>query len=337
MSWLYVPPEYCQSAPGPVPLTSESDWPAEILAQSVTLNGKRSRSRTWLRRSSRDFWIRHLYGAICEPSIAGPGVARWIGSLGESPVNPTPTQESEREPTMNGTSGPTPPDSSENSDPNSSSWKMFQESLGITTNSLGQSYEVWVTELRKDYSRRQKLALPTADSDSLSWPTPTTSPVAANKGSHVKDGGFRNLLEATMGLWRTPEGTDGEGGVMEVREDADAHLKLRDQAANWQPNWATPQARDYKDWDGPNKVSASKDYESYSHLTHLTLTPGHTCSPKCRRLNPHFAESLMGWPSGWSLLATVGTAYALSETGWSRWWPLMLSALLLLNRRTSYG
>lgn len=318
MSWLYVPPEYCQSAPGPALLTSESILPEKILEQSVTLNGKHSRSRTWLQRSRRDFWIQRLYGAICEPSIAAPGVARWIGSLGESHANPIPTLEAERERQTTGTSGPILQGSLENSNPNLSSWKTFQESLGITTSPLGQSYEAWVTKLRKDYSRRQKLVRPISDNDFLSWPTPTTAPEAPNKGSHVKDGGFRNLIEASAGLWRTPEGTDAEGGVMELREGTNAHLKLRDQTANWQTpvasegktggprreggaplayqvrTWPTPMAsdsekrgagehsrprsrlayvanrfptpaaRDYKDWDGPNKASGSKDYQTYS-------------------------------------------------------------------------
>ena len=408
--WIYLPNGYSPSAPAAADSTLVSDSRVQTLAQSVTLNGKHSRSRIWLQRYKKNFWMMRLYGAMCEPSTADLGAARWIASLPESLANPTAMPVAERERTTKGISGPIPAESLENAGLDSSSWRMFQESQGITSTPLGQNYETWVTRLRQVYFRRQRLVHPTVVSDFLFWPTPTTAYDAPNKNSNVRDGGYRTIVDGSKSLWptaaepsakgvtgtgntdervdcwRTPEATDAEEGVMEMRPRAEANAKLkrRDQAANWstplvadskEAHWndlnhqnptlayqvrllwptlmasdankggagensrpdarlpyvanrfPTPAARDYKDWDGPGKRPESKNYTDYSHLARLTSPPGHTCSTKCRRLNPHFAEMLMGWPNGWSLLATVGSVSALSETAWSRWWPLMRSAL----------
>lgn len=51
--------------------------------------------------------------------------------------------------------------------------------------------------------------------------------------------------------WRTPHASDGEGGVMEMRPEADAHLKLRDHVANW----STPQAHDVHGAKTPVQVA----------------------------------------------------------------------------------
>ena len=171
--WLYVPRKYCPSAPGREDLTSASDWRARTLAQSVTWNGKHSRSQTWSRRFKEVSWTKPLFGAILPPSTASHGVAAWIGSLAVSRASLTPQPDSDAALTTNGTSGPTPPESSGKSGQPSSSWRTFQESWGITTSGSGQSYGEWATQLRKDYSRRMKSAPRTLDNGSSSWATST--------------------------------------------------------------------------------------------------------------------------------------------------------------------
>jgi len=48
--------------------------------------------------------------------------------------------------------------------------------------------------------------------------------------------------------WRTPSSSDGEGGVMEMRDGCAGKYKLRDHvAAEEKKSWATPQQRDFKD------------------------------------------------------------------------------------------
>tara|TARA_Y100000310_G_scaffold99468_1_gene97216 strand:+ start:392 stop:829 length:438 start_codon:yes stop_codon:yes gene_type:complete len=86
---------------------------------------------------------------------------------------------------------------------------------------------------------------------------------------------------------------------------------LRDQAAVQKgiTNWPTPTGRDYKDGTSAETVPengllvrAAPNW-SNSRSTRQdpeTVKDGHTCSPSCRRLNPLFAEMLMGLPPGWT-------------------------------------
>ena len=79
------------------------------------------------------------------------------------------------------------------------------------------------------------------------------------------------------------------------------------------------------------RQGGASDYKAYSHLAQTTSKPGHTCSPKCRRLNPLFVERLLGWPRGWTLLPLGPTDLESSVMEWSRWWRLMRSALSRLE------
>ena len=238
MTWVYLPPGCCPSAPEPGDSTSALSWRVPMLAQSVTWNGKLSPSRSWSRRWKQVSWTRLLFGATLPPSTAGLGVERWIGSLEESPASPIRRPENVKEPRTTETFGPTPPESLEKSDPVSSSWRMFQESHGITTNGLNQTYEQWVTGLRKDYSRRRKSGCLKSGKGYLSW--------------------------------RTPEGTDGEGGVMEIRQGKDAHLKFRDQAGNRPTPTTAPEA--------PNANANTKNGPPSLQQAAATLWPTATAS-----------------------------------------------------------
>ena len=364
--WLYVPTS-CQSAPGPEDSISASDSPAQILARSVTWNGRHSRSQTWSQRFKRVSWTMLLFGAILPPSTATRSVERWIGLLAASRASRIALPVSDKGPTTNGTCGPTPPESSGKSDPASSFWRTFQESQGITTSASGQSYEEWVTQLRKDYSRRLKSAHRIFGNDSLSWatptaqpsasqgdaewngacyrrpdgskvstvlthqtmnwPTPTTAPEAPNQGSNIKDGGYRTLVEASQELW--PTATVSTGAYAYGRGNPETPSLKLDGAARTFP---TPNANAQKGFTSTDGKGRASDYKSYSHLPQTTTRPGHDCSLKCRRLNPLFVETLMGWPGGWTLLPTGRTGSESLATGLCRWWRLMRFALSQLGQ-----
>ena len=201
--WLYVPPQFCPSARAEADSTSDLDSLCRTAERSLTWNGKPSLSRYWKQRWRTALWIRRLFGTISGPSTASLGVESWIASLRASLANHTVPPASREGPTTTVTSGRTPQESSEKSDPASSSWSRFREDYAITSTESGQSYDQWVSELRRDYSRRSLLALPTGVNDSLPW--------------------------------HTPVGSDGEGGVFDLDQKpvANHKLKLRDQGANW--------------------------------------------------------------------------------------------------------
>ena len=400
--WLYIPPMSCPSAPEGEDSTLESNWQGRILERCVTWNGKPSRSASWLRRWQSVASIKLLYGAMPEPSTADRGVESWIASLAAFRVSPGHTPEADSEPPMNVTCGRTPAESSVKSAPASSFWRKFQDSLGISTNGLGQTYEEWVTGLRRDYSRRQKSERPTSGVDSSSWLTPTADSSASDagewKGTYYlrEDGTKANSalthqaanwptpvsspgeytyqhgdgenpamkLEGAARAWRSPSAADAEGGVIEERPQQEMekmrHFLLRDQASNWptpvssdgnKRGWGersrpssrlayvaksfpTPSARDHKGFDGPGKRNPSRPFAVYSLPNPPAPANGHTCSTKCRRLNPRFVEWLMGWPDLWSLLPYLDTGapgFDYWETVLSHWWRLMRSALSRLG------
>jgi hypothetical protein len=83
------------------------------------------------------------------------------------------------------------------------------------------------------------------------WRTPTMGMVNQDRGTPesaqrvIDSGNTVNLANQTK-VWRTPSASDGEGGVMEMREGEGGKYKLRDHAVNAMAQWPTPIARDEK-------------------------------------------------------------------------------------------
>jgi len=232
--WIYVPETYCQSVLESEDSISASTWRAKTLEQFVMWREKPSLSRHWLKRWKQGGWIKRLFGRIYEPSTAKLGVESWIRSLAESRASLIPSPDFSAERTTSETSGPTPQESLPISSPVESSWKMFQASLHITLNESGQTYEQWVTQLRRDYFRRLRSAQAINGSDSSYWPTATADNTSSRSKRYAQGG---EPLTMATGMWRTPSSSDGEGGVIQPQEGKDMtamiHYKLRDDAAMW--------------------------------------------------------------------------------------------------------
>ena len=254
-----------------------------------------------------------LYGMISDPSTAALGVESWIGSLVESHASRIPWRGQKGELTIAETYGPTPVESSEKSSPALSSSKTSRESWATTGSESGQTYKQWATALRKDYSRRLKSGRRMAGSGSLPWPTPNAALMGEgdsrllerrqeekNKGRNGN--GFGLTLAASVSQWPTPRAHDHKGGGEN-----------------------TP-LNSYLDWTAEAWSTASGPQAP------PTSTPGHACSPKCRRLNPLFVEMLMGWPTGWTLLPTGQTDSACSAMELSLFVRQQHFALLWLER-----
>jgi len=96
--------------------------------------------------------------------------------------------------------------------------------------------------------------------------------------------------------------------------------------------WPTPNASEHKyRMQGNTQQSNGLTATARKSDIHSTLqapeteTDGHTCSPSCRRLNPLFAEHLMGLPLGWTCVSGP------LETESFQRWQLALSAYLARN------
>ena len=310
MTWLYLPPPLSASAPAPADSISASDWRIPLLARSVTSNGKHSRPSTWLRRWKRTYWMRRLFGMISKPSTAAPGVASWIGSLAESHANLTASPARNGARPTSGISGRMPDGLSANVSPAQSSWRTFQASHGITSTPLGLSYEDWDTGLKRDFSQRQRLGLPTYENGSSSWVTPTARSSASRNGEwkgayYVRENGTkvasvlshqaRNWQPPLTGLWQSPAATDAEGGTIQDKGVDPSQMicyHLRDQGAHW-PTATMSDAGEtitYSD-DNPKLSGAARMWPT------VLATDGTKAPKQHRNGDPSLTSAAKMWPT----------------------------------------
>jgi len=290
--WIHLPSTLLAS----VQDTQESNLDSEKLSQleqSAMWKSKFLQQRSWQSVWKRDTSIKLLSGLTSKPSTLNHGVEKWISSLEDSHVNPFRLQDTNEEKMTKETYGLTQPDLFGGLGHQSSFLKMCQESSNTISVKSDPNFERWVTKLRKDYSQRSKQAHLT------------------------NDNGFSS--------WRTPAATDPEGGVEDWSSERFKNIeapqiKLRDQAANWPTpresnpgssnsgygnvlneeakNWPTPNTKEIQKWGKPSNPDISS-----IHQDPMTQKDGHTCSVSCRRLNPLFAEHLMGLPLGWTCVS----------------------------------
>ncbi len=367
MTWLYVPTSSA-SAPEAEGSISESDWRCQMLAQSVTWNEKLSPSRSWSRRLKLVSWTRLLYGAISRPSTANRGVESWIGSLAESRANRTPELASVSVRKTTGISGQPLNESSKTFDPASSSWTTFQASQGITSTESGLPYKDWVTQLRRDYSQRQKSAIPRFARDSSFWVGPVASWESGSQrgtwnGKHyIREDGSKAtsvLFHQAANWWNAVTTAPEASNQGSHRMNGPKSLLGQAQQVTmfWPP--ATVDGNHNRrgasttSGDGlatlasmwPAVTTSDNDAVHYGNESlrlsgaamsfppvRSNSTNGHECSSKCRRLNPLFVEMLMGWPGGWTLLPIGLRDIESSAMAWYRWSELMRSALSRLER-----
>lgn len=192
----------------------------------------------------------------------------------------------------NGTSGP-------NSSVSSASARLQSslESRLVAALDLNGSPEYRLTwKMRAMPSGRQVLTLQararrTSDNACTGWPTPRAqkhSPQSRDKSNLATD--------ALLAGWRTPQESDGEGGVMEIRPNTTGHYKLRDEAVL--AGWPTATTRDHKDGTATSCENV-KDNALLGRVAHTaggtvpTGTNAQTESSAGCRLNPRFSLWLM--------------------------------------------
>ncbi len=152
------------------------------------------------------------------------------------------------------------------------------------------------------------------------WPTPNVSDKEAPnlKDNHDLEKGYLRGVSAT---WQTPQARDYKGPNTGFQE------MLPNQAANWptptvaeadkignRPNYGQVALSNHPALVGyPEREKMGKSRKSDGNSTNPdipsihqdqeTEKDGHSCSPSCRRLNPLFAEHLMGLPLGWTCVS----------------------------------
>jgi hypothetical protein len=303
--------------------TKELDWDLKALSQecelSLTARGKDMRWQTWLQKWKRDGWIQHLSGRILPHFLVKSFTERWTSSLPDTHVNLSVWPEKNKEKRTPDISGPTLRGQLSLFGQDSASLKTSQDTLPLGLKTSCTTWDDWVTVIRQDSLQRLRSARLIDEKESLSWLTPATvqmdrTPEGMKKrvqyresiGRHYVEGG----LQEQVNNWRSPNGSDGEGGIKTGPKYWNAKnpkIKLRDQV-----NWPTATARDGKGvhqdglhgQDSPNtsgnpqgswttpKLSDGKS-PGKSRDVHLNHQVG-------GKLNPNWVCTLMGIPIGWT-------------------------------------
>lgn len=192
---------------------------------SLMWKSKPLSSQTWLRKWSQVYWIQNLFGRMLKPSMHGHFVGRYTASLADIHASRFPTQANAVELKMKDTFSRIYLSRLKSSDRNLFISKMSQGTYPWDMKKYAEVYQILAIELRKESLLRRKLERHTEGSDSL----------------------FSEL-------WKTPVSSDGEGGVLQIREGANAKYKLRDQA----PHWGTPRVTTNGGIGYPDKPDESR-------------------------------------------------------------------------------
>ena len=308
--WIHIPSQFVADM-------AASSWDLEQLSQelesSATWKTKSLKAKSWRNVLKTESLTTVLSGLIYDPLMRQLGVERFISSLEGSPASLIALRERSEDKT-------TQENSQEKYSVLPTNWgdqlsflRMFQESDGSTGTTSDQDYKRWDTELRKSSLQREKQGHHIKGSDYSSWPTPDTQNF--RDGSKLRRGSYMNhsiSLHHKAAYWPTVTAQEvvhedmklTETNRRKTKDGKDSHsMNLQDRSRTW----PTPNASEHKfRLQGNTQQSSGLTAtvrKSDIHSTHqdpTTTKDGHTCSPTCRRLNPHFAEWLMGLPRGWT-------------------------------------
>jgi hypothetical protein len=170
------------------------------------------------------------------------------------------------------------PRAGKTTDENPETWAARQAKGDVATMPLTAQVKAWATPNAFCYQPPE---------NTEQW-TKRAEYQQTEKGVNLHKPIQTQVLHEVEKQWRTPSSSDGEGGVMEMREGCAGKYKLRDHVVAEQKAWATPIMGDSHLASTPEV--AQKRIEE-GKVTLSRQNPG--------KLNPRWVETLMGLPVGW--------------------------------------
>ena len=261
--------------------TKESEKDLEEFCQmsekSLMWRSKPSQLRTWFRRWKRNSWIQLLSIRTLKPSHTKTFLEKYLSYREDSLANHLVFPGLEKLPRTQDTSSLTSQKELESANLELFSSKMLKESSqqkpkmeNQFSNMSSEHWKDWVTEQRREYSQRAKLAFHIKEKGSLSWGTPKEQDCRAK----MEDRGKHNLGEQVQGMYNketfpTPTSRDWKGAYSKESQENKPRNLLPDAV-------------------GENtQRDLMKNNTNGKPLVSL-------------KLNPDWVEQLMGLPIGWT-------------------------------------
>lgn len=348
MAWLYVPAVVVSKRA----YRSSYQINTELFVLSSGKPMPRPLSwRGWKRRE----WISTLSGMMLKPSTASHGVELWISSLAATRASLSVSPGKVLVKTTRAISGLISGGLYGKLNRVGAFSRTSQPTLPVDIPPSKGSLKKMATELRKESSRRRKLAHRIFESGCLSsqnWPTPQTrdfrsGDVPGNKRNQRKqqEGWSMNLNDAVVQKkWATPTAVEHKG-----RGPNSQQVGISNQVKNWatptvngnhnradlsdkagdglstqvKKSWPTPTSSEHK-YRLQGNSQQSKSLAAITRSQSLTSGPralesSNTNGNNPGQLNPAWVESLMGWANGQSLLACSATEWSRHLLRWRLW------------------
>jgi hypothetical protein len=179
--------------------------PGLNIESSLMSRSKPSALPTWLRRWKADSYLPHLFLRILKPFQRRSFETAVTSSLAVTRANPFQRQECEKERTTQDTSGLSYGDTLQQLDLIECSLKTSRVTSRLDCPQLLPTWKKIVTDQRGEYSQRVKSALLTRESESSSWPTPTTDSASSRTKKYAQGG---TPLSMAVQTWPTPTTQD---------------------------------------------------------------------------------------------------------------------------------